>query len=153
MVGNFGYIIKDKLAGCANPAAGGQLRRALRRLKEKHGIDAIVALTESSPPKSLFEECSLAFHHEPVADFSPPTTQQMQAIEDFVLDQINQDHAVVVHCTAGQGRTGTVLACLLLSLGQVADAQQAIEKVRHARPGSIETPGQEAFIEEWSHKN
>ncbi|MFW5870693.1 MAG: dual specificity protein phosphatase family protein [Candidatus Sumerlaeota bacterium] len=152
MIGNFGYVVKGKLAGCAHPAAGGHLRRGLRQLKEQHGIDAVVSLTESAPSSRLFEEFSIAFHHEPVADFSPPTFAQMQRIEHFVIEQVQHDRAVAVHCTAGQGRTGTVLACLLLVLGRASDAQEAIEQVRHSRPGSIETPEQEAFIEAWSRK-
>ncbi|KAI8338160.1 protein-tyrosine phosphatase-like protein [Chlamydoabsidia padenii] len=38
----------------------------------------------------------------------------------------DQDNVVVVHCKAGKGRTGLMIACLLLFLNQAKDAQQAI---------------------------
>src|ERR687894_409118 len=51
---------------------------------------------------------------------------------------------VVVHCAAGLGRSGTVAACLLMEGG--IPPGNAILDVRAARPGAIETPGQEGFV-------
>jgi atypical dual specificity phosphatase len=42
------------------------------------------------------------------------------------------------------GRTGTLLACYLVSLGLSPDA--AIQQIRTVRPGSIETAEQEAAV-------
>ena len=49
---------------------------------------------------------------------------------------------VAVCCGAGLGRTGTVLAAVLVRRG--LPAREAIHEVRAQRPGSIETPEQEA---------
>jgi len=49
-----------------------------------------------------------------------------------------------VHCGAGLGRTGTVLACYLISRGLCAE--HAIDRVRDARPGAIEAINQIAFV-------
>lgn len=54
------------------------------------------------------------------------------------------DGRVFVHCMGGLGRAGTVAAMLLIGRG--ADADEAMSRVRAARPGAIETAAQEAFL-------
>jgi atypical dual specificity phosphatase len=51
---------------------------------------------------------------------------------------------VVVHCHAGLGRTGTVLAALLVWEG--AEARTAIAHVRSVNPRFIQSEAQLAFI-------
>lgn len=53
---------------------------------------------------------------------------------------------VAVHCHAGLGRTGLAIACFLLASGQAPTAAAAVEKVRTARPGSLQTQGQVMFV-------
>jgi len=51
----------------------------------------------------------------------------------------------MVHCAAGIGRTGTILACYLIKY-QKYSAIDAIKKVRKERPGSIQSERQEFVI-------
>ena len=51
---------------------------------------------------------------------------------------------MAVHCAAGLGRTGTLAAQLLVLQGVAPD--EAILRVRQARPGTIETPAQEQAV-------
>ena len=44
----------------------------------------------------------------------------------------------------GLGRSGTVGACLLVQLGE--DPRVAIDRIRRARPGAIETIEQERYV-------
>ncbi|HSB50301.1 MAG TPA: dual specificity protein phosphatase family protein, partial [Nitrosopumilaceae archaeon] len=53
--------------------------------------------------------------------------------------------AVMVHCAAGMGRAGTVLACYLVKYHKYS-AKDAIEKLRKERPGSIQSEIQEFAI-------
>jgi protein-tyrosine phosphatase len=55
---------------------------------------------------------------------------------------------VLVHCAAGLGRTGTLAALLLVEGGLEPEA--AIARVRQARPGTLETADQEAFVRRWA---
>ena len=51
---------------------------------------------------------------------------------------------VLIHCHGGRGRSGLVAARLLIDRGM--DAPAALATVRRARPGAVETAGQEADL-------
>ena len=61
---------------------------------------------------------------------------------DFIHQQITNDQAVMVHCAAGMGRAGTVLACYFVKYKKFS-ADDAIKKIRDERPGSIQSEVQE----------
>ncbi len=143
MLFNFSYILPGKLAGCARPGRGGTLGNDLVELRER-GIGAVVSLTELPLAASVLEEMGFRHLHLPIRDFTPPTRGQMKAFADFV-ESCNADGlAVVVHCAAGMGRTGTMLAAYLVTQGR--SAKEAVAEVRQVRPGSIETSEQERCI-------
>jgi atypical dual specificity phosphatase len=52
---------------------------------------------------------------------------------------------VLVHCAAGKGRTGAVLAAYMIKKENLA-ADQAIEKIRLMRPGSVQSITQETAL-------
>lgn len=56
---------------------------------------------------------------------------------------------VLVHCNAGMGRTGTVLAAFRLALGLDEDAEAAIKFMRGSRRGSIQTFKQEDSLRDF----
>lgn len=52
---------------------------------------------------------------------------------------------IAVHCHAGLGRTGLSIACTLLYKDRIS-VEKAVQKVRSARPGSVQTRRQVAFV-------
>ena len=139
---NFGWLIEGRLAGSSRPRTADALT-ALHAA----GIRALVSLSEAPVPGELLTRLDLLAVHIPVADFTAPLLVQIEqaiaAIEGFHAGGC----AVAVHCGAGLGRTGTVLACYLVRQG--SSAAEAIATVRARRPGSIETPEQEAVVAEY----
>jgi atypical dual specificity phosphatase len=144
---NFSFVIDGCLAGMAHPGLGGRVTNALTFL-DKNEVRAIVSLTLESLDEEAVKEAGMKYLHLPVHDFRPPTLEQVEHFVSFVNERRRAEEAAVVHCAAGVGRTGTMLACFLVSERVEADA--AIRQVREMRPGSIETREQEALIREWA---
>ena len=134
MVYNFSWIVPERVGGMARPG-----RDDLEWLVSL-GVTAVVSLTED--PLEPFDGIEIL--HEPVIDMTPPTLEQLRRLVGFVSGVVIKEGKVVVHCTAGVGRTGTVLAAYLVSEG--LNAAEAIAFVRALRPGSIETREQEDIV-------
>ena len=135
------WVLEDRIAAFAAFAL-----RDLDRLEDE-GIGAIVTLTEDPAPEltgtGRFEVLWL-----PMEDMAPPDREQIERFVEFVDRALDEGKAVGVHCLAGLGRTGTMIACYLVTLGRSAD--DAISEVRRARPGSIQTEYQEQAIRRWA---
>lgn len=147
MVWNFSFVIPGKLAGLARPGSQAPLESDLRELRS-HGIGALVSLTPAAPDPEAIRAAGLEHLHLPVIDFSPPTREQIDAFVTFAKRQIGAGSGVAVHCAAGYGRTGTMLACYLVALGE--SPEEAVESVRSIRPGSIETDEQERCVQHYA---
>ncbi|HEY3324591.1 MAG TPA: dual specificity protein phosphatase 23 [Planctomycetota bacterium] len=143
MPNNFSFVIDGVLAGMERPGTFAKLREDLEFLKENK-IHAIVSLTERGLEKAFIEEFGFRYLHMPVTDFTAPTFEQIQKFLAFQRRAEADGLATVVHCGAGLGRTGTMLACALVSRGSPAEA--AIDKIRTLRPYSIETVEQEDCV-------
>lgn len=137
---NFSWLIQDEIAGMAHPASTINDFESLR----DDGIDAIVSLTENPLNKPLIEEFGFEYIHIPIEDLSVPTMEQIEDFIAFASRMRNEGKKIVVHCGAGIGRTGTMLACYLVSKGYTAE--ESIAEVRLKRPGSIETNEQVEIV-------
>jgi atypical dual specificity phosphatase len=143
-------FIDDHLGGMPQPGRWVPLDDDLAFL-EAQGITLLVSLTETPVDVGVAAEHGIEVLHLPIEDFHPPRPDQQLALVEAVADRIAASERVGVHCTAGLGRTGTMLATWLGTRGY--DGQGAIDEVRAQRPGSIETDEQEAavlrFAEQW----
>ncbi len=146
MIRNFSWLIEDEIAGMARPASS---VKAFEILKD-NDIGAIVSLSEFSLSKGLIEEFGFEVRHIPLKDFSTPSIKQIDDFMAFAKKVRADGKKLVVHCDAGVGRTGTMLACYLVSKGY--NAVKAIEEVRKKRPGSVETKEQEEIVFKFKEK-
>jgi protein-tyrosine phosphatase len=91
----------------------------------------------------------IAWHHLPITDVSVPDRRfeaGWQTAGVAARQALQAGERVLVHCRGGLGRAGTIAARLLIELG--ADVEDAVRKVRTARPGAIETDAQLAYVRE-----
>ncbi len=141
---NFGWVLDDQLAGSQGPVNVQDLFFLYQQ-----GIRAVIRMEERTIPADTGGHVDIVDMYEPVRDFTPPAQEQIQRMIDFINEQAVQGgRPVVVSCYAGIGRTGTVLACYLVSHG--SEPANAINEVRRLRPGSIQTPEQEAAVYDYA---
>ena len=62
-----------------------------------------------------------------------------------VREIVGFDGRVLIHCMGGRGRSGTVAAAYLMHQYKLSD-EEALEKVRRAVEGAVETRAQEVFL-------
>jgi atypical dual specificity phosphatase len=114
------------------------------------GVQLVISLCEDPPRRSWLNEAGLFSMHIPVEDMHPPSQKQI----DLCLSAIDKAHTksfgVGIHCGAGLGRTGTMLACYFVKQGMTAPA--AIAHLRRIRPGSIETPEQADAVNDYARR-
>jgi ADP-ribosyl-[dinitrogen reductase] hydrolase len=87
------------------------------------------------------------WHPLPIPDVQPPGERfatGWQRSGPTLRRLLLGGQRVLVHCRGGLGRAGTVAAQLLVELG--VPPQEAIRRVRTARPRAIETMDQERYV-------
>lgn len=137
----FSWIDRPHLAAMAQPASADEYQWL-----RTEGIQLIICLTEETPRRGWINDAGLFSIHIPIADMHPPTQAQIdQCLAAISKARANQV-GVGLHCAAGLGRTGTMIACWLVHQG--LSARDAVARVRRLRPGSVETDEQvEAVVE------
>ena len=119
------------------------------------GAAAVVTLLQPAELASLRVERlgeevvvrDMLWFHLPIVDVSIPDEKferQWIVAGEKLREILRGGRNVLVHCRGGLGRAGTIGARLLVELGMAP--QTAINQVRRARPGAIETPAQERHI-------
>jgi atypical dual specificity phosphatase len=139
----FSWIVADQIGACAYPLHDSDWA-TLREV----GIDVLINLHPRAHPPAALQQRQVEQVHIPVTDLTPPTQQQIDQGLQAIEDALARGRRVVVHCGAGMGRTGTLLACYFVKTG--LSAEDAIALVRARRPGSIETAEQEQSVQAYA---
>jgi len=135
---NFSWIIEEKLAGSAIPTS----KEEIDWIKQE-GVKSIVTIREEPLEDEWIKDVNYLHVHS--NDMGIPEFSDLVDSVDFIHQRITNDEPVMVHCLAGLGRTGTILACYLIKYEDMT-ADDAIEKVRRERHGSIQSFSQEEII-------
>ncbi len=109
------------------------------------GIKVVISL-ESRFGFPDFSEFGLEHYQISIPDFDIPSEHNVREFVDIVKTALSQGKPVLVHCLAGCGRTGTMLAIAEVYLFGQTEGRDAIDLVRKTRSCAIETSGQEESI-------
>ena len=134
----FSWLIENKLAGSGIPTSNDEVQWAVGQ-----GIKSIITVREE-PLDDIWVK-NVNYLHVLSNDMGVPEFNDLVYAVDFIHSRITNNEPVMVHCLAGLGRTGTLLACYLVKY-QKMSADDAIQKVREERPGSIQSYPQEEII-------
>ncbi len=141
----FSWIDKPRLAALARPRSAGDLTWL-----RQQGVQLLISLTEDRPRPAWSDEAGMLVYHEAMEDMEPPEQEALARAVSAINRALAGGMGVAVHCGAGLGRTGVVLAAWMVSTGMSAAA--AITRVRKLRPHSVETNEQEEAVEEFARR-
>jgi atypical dual specificity phosphatase len=142
----FTWIEKPLLAAMARPESLDELAWL-----RQQGTEVLLSLTEDPPRRDWINDAGMMLVHVPVVDMEAPSQEQLDRSIAAITKANEQSIGVAVHCGAGLGRTGVVLACYFITKGLTA--QNAIARVRRLRPGSIETDEQAEAVEAFARRH
>ena len=135
---NLWWVIPGKLAGVRKPTP-----EEIAELKSA-GIGAIVSVMDDPSNLDLYEQANLPHRWLPTKGGTAPSPEQIQELQAFIEQQNQLGHAVAVHCTSGNRRTGTMLAAYLIRAGSSYD--DAMQIIQTANPNAELREAQTKFL-------
>lgn len=141
---DFHWLVPGLLGGAPRPGVFKDDWRdyeALRRVNTK----LLVTLTDEwEPDADEIAKYGMKSFFVPIIDLTPPSIDQAISTCVVVEEYVARREAVVFHCLAGKGRTGTMLATMLIWSGSTA--KDAILYTRAQNPRWIESESQLDFL-------
>ena len=135
----FVWVEDRSLAGSGYPASREQVGWLTKR-----GIGSILTLTEEPLPVKWTSGFPLDLGHVPMHDHLPPSAESLAKAVEYISSRRGEGRAVLVHCLAGEGRTGCVLAAYLIRTRRMG-ADEAMATLRSLKREFVE-PKQEGAV-------
>lgn len=140
----FFWVEPGKLGGLPRPGIVGSQEADLAGLAEL-GVTVLVTLEEArTVSPSELAKLGIQSVHCPVPDMAAPTVSAAVALCRQVQGLMERGEVVAMHCLAGLGRTGTLLACQLIWAGETA--RRALELLRSINHRLVQSETQVTFL-------
>jgi atypical dual specificity phosphatase len=143
---DFYWIIPNLLAGMQKPGLMTNVKTDLQALKNLQ-VNVLVTLTEDPFDNELLETYEIESQHFPIIDMDIPIVSDTFNLCQKIVSYFDKQQSVVVHCKAGLGRTGTILACILAYQGK--NPIKSIEQIRYINHAYIQTEEQFNFVSDF----
>ncbi|KAG8595995.1 hypothetical protein GDO81_001696 [Engystomops pustulosus] len=108
-----------------------------------HHISTIIRLNKKMYEAKRFIDAGFEHHDLFFVDGSTPSDS---IVKKFLNICENAEGAIAVHCKAGLGRTGTLIACYMMKHYRMT-AAESIAWIRICRPGSVIGPQQQFLVD------
>lgn len=143
----FLWLKKGALAGTPRPGIIADLDYDMRAL-QRVGVTLLVSLTRVTMEPGLLSGYGIRGVWSPIRDMGAPSLEQAMTLCRRIARWIADGEVVAVHCRAGLGRTGTILASYLIWEGR--GPLDALETARRIEPRWVQSEAQVAFLEEFA---
>jgi atypical dual specificity phosphatase len=148
----FAWLLPGRLAGTPWPGLIHGPDYDLRLLADI-GVTQLICLTEEKFDRDWAAQYGIGCLAHPMPDMQAPSLSQALAICRDIDAMLQAGQVIAVHCRAGLGRTGTVLAAYWLWRGSgKIDALSALEHVRRVEQGWVQSQRQVRFLEEFAQR-
>jgi atypical dual specificity phosphatase len=145
---NFLWLKKGRLAGTPRPGLLTDIHLDLKALK-RVGVTVLVTLTEMPMETGVLDEYDIRNVFFPIDDMGAPNIEDAKKLCYRVSRLLQKDEVVAMHCKAGLGRTGTMLAAMLIWDGLTA--LDALENTRRIEPRWVQSDDQVEFLQEFAN--
>lgn len=108
---------------------------SIREIAEKSARDLLLE----------YQTAYMNMYYLPIEDFSVPDKTLTEECIKKIVALLTDGYSIVVHCHAGQGRTGTIMALIMKKIFGLS-GENALTKIRAIIPGAVETREQEEFV-------
>lgn len=139
----FKWIVPGRVGSTPLPGAVVDIDHDLASLRVV-GVTSLITLTRRDLPQDSLRRHGLRNLHLPIYDRDAPAPWQMRMLARRMTTMLERGEVLAVHCRAGIGRTGTILAGWLIAEGLTAGA--ALDRIRRIDPAFVQTDEQEEFL-------
>ncbi len=95
--------------------------------------------------RAMYQKAGFQVLYLPIPDCSVPTRDDLEQAVQHTIAYAQAGHHIVIHCSAGIGRTGLFTAYLAKRRLGLSGAE-ALQWVRRCIPRAVETPEQQRFV-------
>uniref|UniRef100_A0A8C5X8F2 protein-tyrosine-phosphatase n=1 Tax=Malurus cyaneus samueli TaxID=2593467 RepID=A0A8C5X8F2_9PASS len=148
--GDFNWIIPNKFIAFSGPHSRSKIENGMLKKGEayfqyfrQHKVTTIIRLNKKLYDAKRFTKAGFKHFDLFFADGSTPNNT---IVKNFLNICENAEGVIAVHCKAGLGRTGTLIACYIMKHYRMT-AAETIAWIRINRPGSVIGPQQHFLLD------